>query len=156
MHALSFHRRRLHRIVWLVLAGWVFALASSVAHACLSAPPPGQRGGLERPLSAGVAAHEVHEPDVERRASEALDSSITQASHEGYPASDSCLKFCDDEATALSKSLSASTELPASSTATLVHWPPLIRSGLAAVRWSGWQTAVQDPPLVIRFLRLTL
>lgn len=156
MHALSFHRRRLQRIVWLTLVGWVFALASGVVNACLSAPAPIQRSGLAQQTSAGEVAHDVHLPAGDHRASEARAAAATQSPHDRSSASDSCQKFCDDEASALSKNLSPSADLPAPLIVAFVHWPPDALGASTAARWSHWQTAGQGPPLVIRFLRLTL
>lgn len=156
MHALSFHRRRLHRIVWSTLAVWVFALSSGVVNACLSAPLLGQRSGFVQPVSIGTTAHDVHELAADYRSPAQPDSATTQNPNDRSPASDNCRKFCDDEASALLKSLSSPAELPVSLIGALNRWPPVAQSTLAAARWTHWQTAAQGPPLVIRFLRLTL
>ncbi|MEI2677417.1 MAG: hypothetical protein V9G29_05880 [Burkholderiaceae bacterium] len=156
MHALNFHRRRLHRIVWLTLTVWVFAFSSGVVNACLSAPLLGQRSGLVQPISTGTTAHDVHEPAADHRSPAQPDSATTQNPHDRSPASDNCQSFCDDEASALLKSLSSLAELPVLLIGALDRWPPVAQSTLAAARWTHWQTAAQGPPLVIRFLRLTL
>jgi hypothetical protein len=149
MRALSCHRRRLQRIVWLTLMAWVFALASGVVNACLSAPAPTQRSGLAQLISAGEEAHDTHVTDVGHAAA-------ARSPHDRSPSSHSCQKFCDDEASALSKSLSSSADLSASLVVTFVDWPLDVLGTSAAARWLRWQTAAQGPPLVIRLLRLTL
>lgn len=156
MHALTCHRRRLQRTVWLTLGAWLFALASGVVNACLVAPAPAQRGGLTQQISADEMAHGVHAPTGDHRASEAPVAAASQLPHDHSPGSDSCQKFCSDEASALSKSLSPSADLPASLVGVFVHWPPDALSTSAAAQWLQWPTAAQGPPLVIRFLRLTL
>ncbi len=149
MHALSFHRRSLQRIVWLTLAAWLFALASGVVHACLSTPAPMQRNALARQVSAGEAAHDAHPTGPGHAAT-------APSPHDRSPASDSCRKFCDDEVSALSKNLSSSADLPAPLPAAFVRWPPDALHTSAAARWLRWQANAQGPPLVIRLLRLTL
>ncbi|MBA4177726.1 MAG: hypothetical protein C0505_14395 [Leptothrix sp. (in: Bacteria)] len=149
MHALSFHRRRLQRIVGLTLVGWVFALASGVVNACLSAPEPTPRSGLAQQISVGKAARDAHVSDTGHAAA-------ASSPHDRSATSDSCRKFCDDKTSALPKSLSSPADLPASLVVAFIDWPLDVLGVSAAALWLRWQTAAQGPPLVIRLQRLTL
>ena len=157
------HRRQLRHFVWVALFAWVFALAAGVAHACVVALP-----------ASAPAGHENH-----RHVHESVDHGLAPAAladHAGGhksehksehtsghpdqsqidPAKTSCLKFCDDEASALSKSGSPWFDLAAADVlmgGLSIRLAPLAdaldRRSLANHRAHG-------PPLVIRLLRLTL
>ncbi|MDO9286694.1 MAG: hypothetical protein Q7U26_17515 [Aquabacterium sp.] len=156
MRSLSFRRRHLQRIVWLTLVGWLFALASGVVNACLTAPSAVQRSGAAQATMAGGAAHRANVRAGDHHASEGQTVAALQLPHERSAAAQSCQKFCDDEASALSKGVSSSVDLPASSVVAFFHWPLDVPGSSAAVHWLRWQTTAQGPPLVIRLLRLTL
>jgi hypothetical protein len=156
MRSLSFRRHHLQRIVWLTLVGWLFALASGVVNACLTAPSAVQRSEAAQATMMGGAVHRAIVPAGDHHASEGQSVAALQSPHDRSAAAQSCQKFCDDEASALSKSVSSSADLPASLVVSLVHWPLDVQGSSAAVRWLRWQTAAQGPPLDIRLLRLTL
>jgi hypothetical protein len=141
MHALRLHKCRTRQLVWSMLAAWVFAWAAGVANACVFNVVSAPAG----PDSVAPRATDGHHPGL-------------TAAHE-HPQDngrDACLKFCDDESSALSKTTTYGADLPValvdareSRGATV----PVMRvdNGLSPQR-----PVAQGPPLVIRFLRLTL
>lgn len=133
MYAIRNSTHRMQRLVWLTLLAWSFALASGIANACVLSLSARAAGASSPP--AQMHAHE-HEP--------------------GSAGQDSCLKFCDDESSALAKSTSYAADLGAA----LVD--PRLERRLAVPPLQADPGAplepprAQGPPLVIRFLRLTL
>lgn len=149
------HLRRLRHFVWVALFAWVFALAAGVANACIVALP-----------GSAPAGHENHRHVHERVGHDPVSAELTghEGDHTGGyshelqvdPGKSSCLKFCDDGSSALSKSGSPWFDLP------LAYVPvggfeiqPALISD-ARERLSLERPAAQGPPLVIRLLRLTL
>lgn len=156
MHVLSLHRRRLHRIVWLILTAWVFALLCGVIHACLLTSSPELRSGLVQLISIEAAAHDLHKLTSEHRSPAELGPASNQTPDDRSAASDSCEKFCNNEASSLSKNLSSPAELPVSLVVVSDRWPQVVQSIFSTARWTHWQASAHGPPLVFRFLRLTL
>jgi len=153
MHAPRLHRRHLRRAVWLTTAAWCFALFSGVVNACLLTP-------------AGAARIEGALHEVVHAAAQALPAGhAVPGGHRGHGAlpdvehgagTQSCLKFCDDGSTALSKTTASAVDPGVPMGAALAAWnPTLADSGSASQPWWIGLTAT-GPPLVIRFLRLTL
>ena len=152
MQALRFHRRSSRRIVWSMLLVWVFALGTGIVNACV--------------LSSNWAEHHTsgtHEHfDVRvdgapiALADQIDDSTANLDANRQSPSHDACLKYCDDESTALSKSNVAAADPSLPVGALLAWWSPV--SPVAHIgRWLPREHhAVPEPPLVIRFLRLTL
>ena len=133
MHAFRNSTRRLQRLVWLTLLAWSFALASGIANACvmsLSARATGESGP-----PAQMHAHE-QEP--------------------GSAGQDPCLKFCDGESSAIAKSTTSAADMGAALVDAQLERrlavPPLQADPGAPPQ----PPRAQGPPLVIRFLRLTL
>lgn len=156
MHALRFHRRRLRRTVWLTTVAWCFALFSGVVNACLLTPAGAAR--------VEAALHEV--AHIATRAQPADHASLGSPGwHGGHGAlpdvehdsgTQSCLKFCDDGSTALSKTVASAVDPGVPIGAALAAWNPTLADSRSASRpWWGGPTAT-GPALVIRFLRLTL
>jgi hypothetical protein len=153
------HRRRLRHFVWVALFAWVFSLAAGVANACIvavpgSAPPghekkrhPSRESGnhdlaLIEPAGHGTVAHADHE-------------------HSGGVAHDDagkagCLKFCDNESSALSKNgILGFDQMPAHvAVGGLKIQPGPVTDAVG--RLSLEQAGSQGPPLVIRLPRLAL
>jgi hypothetical protein len=154
MHALRLHRRRLRRVVWLTTAAWCFALFSGVVNACLLTPAGAAR--IEEALHGEV----VH------AAAQALPVGYAVPDgHSGHGAlphvehgagTQSCLKFCDDGSTALSKTAGSAIDPGVPIGVAIAAWNSTFADSSSASRpwWGG--SAATGPPLVIRFLRLTL
>lgn len=160
MHAFRSSTRRLRQFVWLTLLAWSFALASGVVNACLLTPP-GPISDGSHPPAHGEAATQARPHDGARglhgAASDEADAiGVAQHEHQqGTSGKDTCLKFCDDESSAVVKSASLGVDLIVA----LVD-PGVRRIAVPVANIdSGWlleQPRAQGPPLVIRFLRLTL
>jgi hypothetical protein len=137
----------LRRVVWLTLLTWSFALASGVVNACVlnlaertaegSTPAPHIEAATHAGPSAGIGGHAADD-------------------HGGSSGKNTCLKFCDDESSALAKS----THCGADVLAALVDLRVERRLAVPAVKLASGllpePPRAQGPPLVIRFLRLTL
>jgi hypothetical protein len=159
MAAVHFDRRGLRRTAWAMLVVWLFALTAGAVNACMLAPV----GPAER--AAGPVSHAdiaAHEPAA-GSATGTRDGSRHDRAEPVFPhghAEDSgkvsCLKFCDDESSAIAKVKLAFVD-PGSSPLT-VHqpWNALVATGSAGFRPSRQRPGSRGPPLVIRFLRLTL
>jgi hypothetical protein len=160
MHAFRSSSRRLRQFVWLTLLAWSFALASGVVNACLltvpgpitdgSTPPVHGEGATQgRPDDEAMGLHSA-------AGGEAGVANLVQYEHQqGSSGKDTCLKFCDDESSAVVKSTSLGVDL------VMALVEPGVRRIAVPVEniGAGWlpeQPRAQGPPLVIRFLRLTL
>lgn len=159
MHAFRNSTRRLQRLVWLTLLAWSFALVSGVVNACVLSLP-GRAGETPSPPALGVAASLArHSEQLGTHGPE--DHAIGSSTHaheqeRGSPAKDSCLKFCGEEASALVKNMAPAADMVAalvdSGTRRRLAVPAVQVDFSAALE----QARAQGPPLVIRFLRLTL
>lgn len=136
MCILRLHRGRLRRTGWAVLVGWVLAFATGWVNACLLAPPV-------------VGGHGT---------SESVAAKITDAHHgPGHDAGkDSCVKFCGDESTALSKGKATSVDVHVLPVPVAAAWRASMADLGIDTGPSLTRPRVHGPPLVIRFLRLTL
>jgi hypothetical protein len=131
-----------------MLAAWLFALTAGVANACVLSAPSAATHGL---VAKGHASHEVTDGEHHDHG---------QLAHQGHKqdttAHDSCLKFCDDESSALSKANTSALDAGLALTA-VAQWPlalvPITNVGTGV---SSQRPIAQGPPLVIRLLRLTL
>ena len=140
----TFHltHRRLRRTAGVTLVVWLLALAAGVVNACALWPAGPERVGLH----AEVPSHEQHRDDGER-----------PGHHHGSDSGQkSCLKFCDDESSAIAKSASSGADMVAA----LVDARIERRLAVPAAQTDSGSLLepprAQGPPLVIRFLRLTL
>lgn len=125
-------RHQLRRIVWVTLVAWLFALAVGVLNACVLTPRVSDEHGIVAGGSSSVAQHGHNE------------------------AKTSCLKFCADESSALSKTQGAALDLGVPLLLVLSGWQPGVPVIAIATRRFFDRPMPHGPPLVIRFLRLTL
>ena len=151
MLTLSFHRCHRRRTAWVTLLAWVLALMAGMVNACQL-----QTRDAARPGPANVDLHDsgVHADPASHAGHVVQDR--------GYPAPDAgaagCLKFCDEGASTLAKGQvgHGRTGPPRSSSRSsrggVAGWPR------RAPRSSGATSRprAHGPPLVIRFLHLTL
>ena len=148
---LHFHRRHLRRSVWVMLLAWLLTLSAGVANACQIQPH-----GLRAP--AAVAPR--HDASAERGGYHTRtlpDDGLSQ--HHGSTteaAKAGCLKFCDDESSAVAKSTTAQTDSPGPFMVANVEWRSAVPTGTVTIWRSVERPASHGPPLVIRFLRLTI
>lgn len=139
MHANRLHPRRQRRFTWVALVAWVFAVAVASANACLAAVP-----------ASPAAGHAQHDHSHESHPYESHSHQSPDAGKAG------CLKFCDDESSALSKKGASGPDLLAPCTLLEGLEIPPRQQTPGADRLSRARPRSQGPPLVIRLLRLTL
>jgi hypothetical protein len=156
MHTLRFHRRRLRHIVWVSLAAWLFALTAGVVNACMltpqdsvghgvsGAPPHQSAAHAEDAGGTGVAGHGDH------------GGPVSNPGPQPDAGKDGCLKFCDDESSALSKSAATTLDPGVPLLAAIEAWSPIVSTVSLGTRLPLGRPGAQGPPLVIRFLRLIL
>jgi hypothetical protein len=151
MLSLSFHRRHLRRAALLTASAWVSALVAVVAHACLLQPEGGHSftsrtandsAVFEPAAQTAQVAHEHH------------GSRGAEADGTTDPGQASCVKFCDDESSTVAKT--APHDLPGLLVASRTNWHVVLPATSAVVRVSVERPLAHGPPLVIRFLRLTI
>lgn len=139
MHTNRLHPRRQRRFTWVALVAWVFAVAVASANACLAAVP-----------ATPAAGHAQHDHSHESHPYESHSHQSPDAGKAG------CLKFCDDESSALSKKGASGPDLLAPCTLLEGLEIPPRQQTPGADRLSRARPRSQGPPLVIRLLRLTL
>lgn len=156
MSAFHFDRRQLRRTAWATLVVWMLAMAAGVVNACALTPS----GSEERAtVQGGIVVHEAH---VVAPSSSAIESHHLQSETGGHhdhgqdSGKGSCLKFCDDESSAIAKVKLPVVDLSATLLTAAAPWSAFVAVGGAAFRQSLQRPGSQGPPLVIRFLRLTL
>ncbi len=158
MPAYSF-ARRLRRTVWAMLLFWLFATVAGVVNACMLTPTgPAERSvvragitTLDLQADAGTGAHTDADPGGHHE----QVASVPSHGHDGSSGKVSCLKFCDDESSALTKG-KLPADLGVSLLTVLVPWNSAAAIGSVASQKSLERPDSQGPPLVIRFPRLTL
>ena len=142
MSTFHFTHRRLRRTAGVTLVVWLLALAAGVVNACALGPAGPERVGLH----AEVPSHEQHRDDGER-----------PGHHHGSDSGQkSCLKFCDDESSAVVKVKLPAVDGSAVFAVLAQPWQPIAATGSKGWGLSSQRPGSQGPPLVIRFLRLTL
>jgi hypothetical protein len=151
MFGLRFDRRRLRGTACMTLVAWMFALAAGVVNACALTPTGPESRGLGVRSAAEAASRQETAGEAEAHGRDG-----THHGHSGNGGKQGCLKFCDDESSALSKNKASSfvADLPFS--AVLALSIPILRVATAGNRPSIEWHLPQGPPLVIRLLRLTL
>jgi len=156
MHALPFHRRRLRRTVWATLGAWVFAFCAGVANACMLVPHGSAEHGVlaASPSRADVQTHHASASSVGGQRGH--DETVVQQGQEQGAGKDSCLKFCDDESSALSKNKTTVFDLGQPLLVVVEPWSPMVLGHIPGTKLSFQRPTAQGPPLAIRFLRLTL
>jgi hypothetical protein len=143
MFSFHFNSSR-RRTAGVLLVVWLFAVAAGVVNACALTPT-----GLSAHagVHADVAAHGSHHDD---------DRLIDRHRQEQPPGKDSCLKFCDEESSAIAKVKSPAVD-PGSTLPTLAEpWRATVHASGAGPWQSPERPGSHGPPLVIRLLRLTL
>lgn len=159
MHANRLHPRRQRRFTWVALVAWVFAVAVASANACLAAVPASPAAGhAQHDHSHESHPHESHPHESHPHESHPYESHPYEPhSHQSPDAGKAgCLKFCDDESSALSKKGASGPDLLAPCTLLEGLEIPPRQQTPGADRLSRARPRSQGPPLVIRLLRLTL
>jgi hypothetical protein len=152
MQALCFHRRSSRRIIWSMLLAWVFALGAGVVNACVLTP-----SWAGHHASGAREHHEVRVGGAPIVLADQIDDSSTDLDADRQsPSHDACLKYCDDESTALSKSNVPAVDPSLPVAALLAWWSPVTPVAHIGPWLPREHHAVPEPPLVIRLLRLTL
>ncbi len=159
MPAFHFDRQRLRRTAWATLVVWLIALTTGVVNACVLAP-----AGLAERASghlphADVAVHGLQAgTPVGASHGSHLDHDQTAAHHGHGQGSGklNCLKFCDGESSAIAKLKLPVVDLGSSPLVAVAPWSVITATGSVDFRPSPERPGSQGPPLVIRFLRLTL
>jgi hypothetical protein len=135
-----------------MLLAWVFALGAGVVNACVLTPSwvDHHANGEHEPHEVWVSDGSVVLPGPPDDRAVDFDAKRQSASHEA------CLKFCADESSALSKSNVPAVDPSLPVAALLAWWIPVVLVAHIGPSHSLEHRAVPEPPLVIRFLRLTL
>ncbi len=156
MSAFHFDRRQLRRTTWAMLMVWVLAMAAGVVNACALTPSSTAEGAT---LHVGTVVHDAH---ADAQSSAAIDShhepsqTVGHHDHGQDSGKGNCLKFCDDESSAIAKVKLPVVDLSATLVTAAVPWSALVAVGGAGVRHLLERRGSQGTPLAIRFLRLTL
>jgi hypothetical protein len=150
------HHRVKRRTIWLILVAWALALVAGVVNACLLQPQQ-----LRAPASAASAhdlsvvrgmripgAFHVEHGDRADRAGGA--DGTMDAAQAG------CVKFCNDESSTVTNAKTAQTDLPGPMLIASIDWRSTVPAAAVATWRSVERPVSQGPPLVIRFLRLTI
>lgn len=141
--------RRLRHAVWVTLLAWLFALAAGVVNACVLSFPSAVAHGL---FAESHAAPLQVVTDTEHH-----DRAPVERHKQGQnSANDSCLKFCDDESSALSKGSTSALDPGAALVAAVESRGAVVPTTNLGASLSLQRPTAQGPPLVIRLLRLTL
>lgn len=145
----SFNTRNQRHTVFLVLAGWLFALVSGVANACL----------LEAHVThTHVSSVEVSEPAQAPFISPAHAGVVADHGDEdSHAATAPCLKACDDGAHALPKqNLTATQGDPGTAPLVATLWTAVPPVATAHRRLDDVMPALPERPIRIRYSRLAL
>ena len=137
----------MRRFVWLTLLTWSFALASGVVNACVLNVPDRSAEGSTQSLHNQSATHAASSQGFGGHGAD---------DHGGTSGKDTCLKFCDDESSALTKSTSYGADMAVALVDLRVHQRLVVPAVTVDSSFSPEPPHAQGPPLVIRFLRLTL
>jgi hypothetical protein len=158
MPALQFDRRRLRRTTCATLLVWLFALTAGVFNACALAPA-GATGRLGQVWQLGAAVQDLDAGALTAAGHGTQDHHDHPAAHHGH-GSDSgkvnCLQFCNDESSAIAKVPLPVTDLGLGLPTLVEPWHAIAAAGSVGFRQSPERPGSRGPPLVIRFLRLTL
>ena len=146
---LSFSPRIKRNIAFLVLLGWVCALASGVANACL------------------LEARVTHAHAASAESSETAQALLVSPGHaevvadhdDSHAAKALCLKACDDGSHSLSRQdLPAAQADPGPAPLVSILWTALTPAPAATtpLRMVGVQPALPERPIRVRYSRLAL
>jgi hypothetical protein len=159
MPTCHFDRRQLRRTAWVTLVVWLFALAAGVVNACALAPAGSAARGVSPVSHVDIAAHDAAEGtlvSVGHDGDHDQVGPVSSHTHGHDAGKDSCLKFCDDESSAIAKVKLPVVDLGAGLLTVVEAWNPIAALGSLGVRRARERPGAQGPPLVIRFLRLIL
>ena len=155
MPTLTFSRRQLRRTACMTLLAWALALLSGVVNACLLQPhsqTASASSAISSPelsdagLIGSTVAHVEHNHHDSQQAG--------QGDHDAGKAG--CLKFCSDESSTLAKGKFTQADQPNPVVVAVVEWPSIALLPMGTLLRSAERPASPEPPLVIRFLRLTI
>jgi len=154
MCAFHFDYRQLRRTAWATLVVWMLAMAAGVVNACALTPSV----SVERTTrQVGIVVHDARDLVPSTSAIDAHHEQPETVGHHDHgqdSGKGSCLKFCDDESSAIAKVKLASADVSAILITTAQPWRAA--AGAAGLRQSVERPGSQGHPLIIRFLRLTL
>jgi len=156
VYALSFLRRRLRHTVWVTLGAWLFALTAGVVNACMLVPQGSAGHGVLAALSSQSAAQTDHASALREAGQLGHDESVPEPGQVQDAGEVSCLKFCDDESSALSKRKTSALDLGEPHLVAVAPGSPIVQSRILGTKRSLLRPAVHGPPMAICFLRLTL
>jgi hypothetical protein len=144
------------RIVWVTVLAWTMALLAGMANACLLQP---HESGTSAAAVASLGS------SAERVTKAAQAPHAEHGHHAGQaepddPSPDAgktgCLKFCDDQRSTVAKGGAVQPDLPGPALFDWVEWFAWVPTDAAPTWWSAQRPRSQGPPLVVRFLRLTI
>ena len=150
MYAFRNSTRRQRRLVWLTLLMWLFALASGVVNACVLSIPERTAEGSSPPVHSEAATHARPSEGV---GAHGADDRETGSGSSGKV---TCLKFCDDESSAITKSASSGADMVVALVDARIERRLAVPAAQTDSGSSLEPPRAQGPTLVIRFLRLTL
>ena len=159
MPAFHFNRRQLRRTAWATLVVWLFALTAGVVNACVLTPSGSAERAVGHASRVDIAVHDAQagtRPDGQGGSRHGHAESVAQHGHEQDFGKVSCLKFCDDESSAVTKVQLPVVDLGSTLLTIVEPWNPSAATGGVGVRQPLERPSSRGPPLVIRFLRLTL
>jgi hypothetical protein len=159
MPTFHFDRRRLRRTAWATLAVWLFALMAGVVNACVLTPSGSAERAVWQVSRVDMAMHDAHagtRPDGKDGSRHDQGESVAHQGHGQDSGKVSCLKFCDDESSAIAKVKLPVIDLGSSLLIVVELWNTIAATSRVGVRQSLERPGSHGPPLVIRFLRLTL
>jgi hypothetical protein len=141
-------RSCLRQAAGLTLVAWLFALTAGVVNACM--------------LNGPSLATRTSVAQLEHSSNRFVDANhrehglAAHPDHEQNDANDSCLRFCDDESSALPKGSTPALDPGVAIVAALQWRVAVVPIANVATGLSLQRPTAQGPPLVIRLLRLTL
>ena len=132
------------------------ALLAGMANACLLQPHG------HGPSAAAVAPHEGSPAHVLKSVQAPPTDHEHPAGH-AEPVDDSpdagkagCLKFCNDARSTVANGGAVQPDLPGPALFACIEWSAMVPTGRVLTWSSAQRPRSQGPPLVIRFLRLTI
>ncbi len=155
MLTLTFNRRQLRRTACMTLLAWALALLSGVVNACLLQPhsqTASASSATSSPELSDAGLIDLTIAHVEQKHHDSHQAG--QGDHDAGKAG--CLKFCSDEFSTLAKGKVTQADPPNSMVVAVVAWPSVALLPMGTLRRLGERPASPGPPLVIRFLRLTI
>jgi hypothetical protein len=153
MLSLSFHRRYLPITALLTVSAWMLALLAGAVNACLLQPELGHAYTSAESTRSTLTESALRGSYVDH-GDHGLRAGQTDNTTDAGQAS--CLKFCDDESSTVAKGKSAQASLSGFALASRTNWYTVAPATAVANRGAVERLFSHGPPLVIRFLRLTI